>query len=171
MERQSSDDILPISVDTAAADFEGWVRLATPAMYRTVRNRYPQLDAAELVQESLLRAWQRRATYRPERGEPTPWLLAILMDQCRQRRRRRHPVVIPMVGDSEQASPHDDPDIDLAAAIARLPAKQRGAIECHYLIGLSIAESAIVLGCRKGTVKSNLSDARRNLRHELEDRR
>lgn len=172
MAAQNSDDATPVTTHPAIdAEFAEWARAAAPIMFRTVRSRCPQLDAAELVQDALLRGWQRRETYRADRGEPLPWLLAILMDQCRQRGRRRQPVTVPFEAELRIGYRAPDPDVDLAAAIARLPAKQRGAIECHYLIGLSVAESAIVLGCREGTVRSNLSDARRNLRKDLEGTR
>lgn len=149
--------------------FERWVRAASPVLFRTVRARYPQLDAGELVQETLLRGWRRRTTYRPDRGTPTTWLLAILVDQCRQHHRRRRVLTMPLTSELIITLAPDEPDVDLAEAISLLPKKQRGAIDCFYLIGLSVAESAAVLGCSEGTIKLNLADARRSLRWSLEN--
>lgn len=60
-------------------------------------------------------------------------------------------------------------DVDLRRAIAGLPERQRLAVECHYYVGLTVRETAQVLGCATGTVKAALSAARANLRSELEE--
>lgn len=67
-------------------------------------------------------------------------------------------------------APHRDQDlhIDLSRAVAGLPHRQRLAVELHYVLGLRIEETAEVMRCAPGTVKSALSDARRNLRAAVE---
>jgi RNA polymerase sigma factor (sigma-70 family) len=59
---------------------------------------------------------------------------------------------------------------DLETAIGRLSGRQRLAVDCHYFVGLSVAETAAVMGCAEGTVKSTLNDARLRLRRLLEVR-
>ena len=59
-----------------------------------------------------------------------------------------------------------DVALDVRAALARLSSRQRMAVDLHYYAGLTVAEAATVMGCRPGTVKSTLSDARARL-HEL----
>jgi RNA polymerase sigma-70 factor (ECF subfamily) len=49
-----------------------------------------------------------------------------------------------------------------------LTARQRQAVDCLYFAGLTVAETAAVMGCAEGTVKSTLSDARARLRTLLE---
>jgi RNA polymerase sigma-70 factor (ECF subfamily) len=61
-----------------------------------------------------------------------------------------------------------DRDIDIERAMATLPERQRLSINCFYFAGLSVSETASVMNCSDGTVKSTLSDARRNLRARLE---
>ena len=61
-----------------------------------------------------------------------------------------------------------DDRVDVEAAVARLPRRQKLAVDCFYFIGLSVAETAAVMGCSGGTVKSTLSDARKRLRLLLE---
>ena len=58
--------------------------------------------------------------------------------------------------------------LDIARAIASLPRRQRLAVELFYVLGLPVAECAVVMGCVVGTVSSTLSDARRSLRAQLE---
>jgi RNA polymerase sigma-70 factor (ECF subfamily) len=59
--------------------------------------------------------------------------------------------------------------LDLRAAVAALPEQMRLAVCLHYLAGCSVDEVAETLGVASGTVKSNLHDARRRLRLQLEE--
>ena len=58
--------------------------------------------------------------------------------------------------------------LDVEYAVARLAPRQRLAVDCFYFVGLSVAETAAVMQCSEGTVKSTLSDARHRLRPLLE---
>lgn len=122
-------------------------------------------DRDDLIQEALSRAWRRWETYDPERGSPQTWLLAIVADRARRLPRRltglpawceRPELVMP------------EGDLDLERAIQRLPKRQRMAVELHYFVGLTTSETASVMSCAEGTVKSALHDARSNLRRTLE---
>jgi RNA polymerase sigma-70 factor (ECF subfamily) len=57
-----------------------------------------------------------------------------------------------------------DQKLDLDAAIRQLSARQALAITCYYAVGLSVVETAAVMRCSEGTVKSTLADARARLR-------
>ena len=61
-----------------------------------------------------------------------------------------------------------DARMDVDHAILSLSARQRLAVDCYYFADLSIADTAAVMGCSEGTVKSTLSDARARLRTLLE---
>jgi RNA polymerase sigma-70 factor (ECF subfamily) len=61
-----------------------------------------------------------------------------------------------------------DDRLDVEFAVSKLPARQRLAVDCFYFVGLSVAETAVVMGCAEGTVKSTLSDARARLQRILE---
>lgn len=50
----------------------------------------------------------------------------------------------------------------------RLTPRQRLAVDCFYFVGLSVTETAAVMRCSEGTVKSTLSDARNRIRTILE---
>ncbi len=53
---------------------------------------------------------------------------------------------------------------DIAAALKTLPPKQRAIVVMRYFADLSEAQTAAAVGCRVGTVKSQLAKALANLR-------
>jgi RNA polymerase sigma-70 factor (ECF subfamily) len=147
--------------------FADWVRPHLPAIARLAARLAPPGEAEDVLQESLARAWEKRRLFDSTRGSPSGWLLAITADRARRAWRRRRPSVLPWAPDRVRAI---DDELDVEFAVSRLPARQRLAVDCFYFAGLSIAETAQVLGCAEGTVKSALSDARARLRILLEDR-
>jgi RNA polymerase sigma-70 factor (sigma-E family) len=73
----------------------------------------------------------------------------------------------------------DEADVDSAlargddvvwAALQALPERQRVAVVCRYWLDLPERDTARILGCRPGTVKSRLSRALESLRADLGDR-
>ena len=157
------------------ADFDDWVRPSLPAMTRLARRLAPQADPEDVVQEALVRAWKKRHQFDAARGTPTTWLLAIVADRARAARRARLRR-LRIVDDHAEvpdaaAAPRDEAaaDADLERAIQHLSERQALAVHLHYFVGLSVAETAQVLGCSDGTVKSTLFDARSRLRALLGD--
>jgi RNA polymerase sigma-70 factor (ECF subfamily) len=120
----------------------------------------------DTVQEALVRAWRKRGQYTADRGTPAAWLLAITADQARQLRRRRRPLA--QLAEFPGRVQSSDDRLDVEHAVASLPTRQRLAVDCFYFAGLSVAETAAVMRCSEGTVKSTLSDARHRLRPLLE---
>ena len=149
------------------ARFGEWVSPCVPAMGRLATRLAPAADRDDIVQEALTRAWIKRQQFDPRRGTRLGWLLAITADQARKALRRSRPLW--RLVDRATAPALSDDRLDLEAAVRRLPARQRLAVDCHYFVGLSVAETASVMGCAEGTVKSTLSDARNRLRNLIED--
>ncbi|WP_410633964.1 SigE family RNA polymerase sigma factor [Amycolatopsis sp. cmx-4-83] len=69
----------------------------------------------------------------------------------------------------ERSEPGEDVDaaLDLRAALARLPARQRATVVLRYFSDLPVSETAQALGCSEGTVKSQTSKAVETLRELL----
>ena len=145
--------------------FDAWVRPHLLAMTRLACRLAGDDAADDVVQDALTRAWRRRSTYDASRGALLPWLLAIVADRARRHRSRARPTEA--LSDGPALSLDTDLQLDMASAVARLPRKQRLAVELHYFLDLDVATTAAVLGCAPGTVKSQLSDARARLRTEL----
>ena len=151
-------------VSATPEQFGAWVAPHLRAMSLLAARLSSDAERDDVVQEALVRAWTKRGQFDPQRGTPAAWLLAITADQARRARSRRRPLLGVLPG---RVRPIDD-ELDLADAIARLSGRQRLAVDCFYFVGLGIAETAAVMGCSEGTVKSTLSDARSRLRTHLE---
>jgi RNA polymerase sigma-70 factor (ECF subfamily) len=157
-----------VAATVDAAEFAEWARPSLLPMTRLAKRLAPHADADDVVQDALARAWSKRTQFDPERGTPKTWLLAIVADQARSARRgriRRLRVV------DEHADLPDVPatadaaaDVDLERAIQQLSERQQLAVHLHYFVGLTTDETADVMSCSTGTVKSTLFDARSRLR-------
>jgi RNA polymerase sigma factor (sigma-70 family) len=136
-------------------------------------------DAEEAAQDAFLKAYRALGRFRS--GEPLrPWLLAIVANEARNRRRsagRRAALVLRAAGEGRPSgeaasSPEaallagERRDV-LLAALERMGERDRTVIACRYLLELSEAETAATLGVRRGTVKSRLSRALDRLREEV----
>ena len=135
-------------------------------------------DAEEVVQDAFVKAYRARGRFRP--GAPfRPWLLKIVANEARNKRRsagRRARLELHLAEERPSGGAAPSPEVallareeraELLAAIDRLGEEQRAAVTCRYFLGLSEAETAAVLGCRPGTVKSRLSRALARLEEEL----
>jgi len=135
--------------------------------------RNPAL-ADEVVQESLLAAWQGAKRYRGDSALGV-WLLGIAYHKGQNALRRR-----PTESLDEQAErlPAADPEplhqaeVDdrqrlLRAGLECLSPEHRLALDLVFYHGLSLAEAAQVCGCPVGTIKSRLNHAKSRLREHL----
>jgi RNA polymerase sigma factor (sigma-70 family) len=136
-------------------------------------------DAEEAAQDAFVKAY--RALGRFRKGAPfRPWLLRIVQNEARNRRRAvagRERLALRVAEEHRQGGAVPSPEAalldselrrDLLAALERLGERDRTAIACRYLLELSEAETATALDCPRGTVKSRLSRALDRLRAELE---
>jgi RNA polymerase sigma factor (sigma-70 family) len=139
-------------------------------------------DAEDAAQEAFVKAYRALGRFRA--GEPLrPWLLAIVANEARNRRRaagRRAALALRAAGEGRPSgeSAHSpeaallagERRAELLAGLARLGERDRMVIACRYLLELSEAETAAALGVRPGTVKSRLSRALERLREEVGER-
>ena len=126
-------------------------------------------DAEDAVQEAFIKAHGALWRFRP--GAPwRPWLLRIVANEARNRRRsagRREHLVVMAAGVAAGPAAPDYTAGELTTAIDRLEPPHREVVLLRHVLELSEAETAAVLGCRPGTVKSRLSRALDRLREEL----
>lgn len=128
-------------------------------------------EAEEVAQETFLRAWQIAATWRPGEARFATWLYRVALNLCHDRLRRRRESPLDAAGRVASADPLPDADAQraevarrVAAALDRLPERQRAAIVlCHYQ-GLGNAAAAEVMGIGVEALESLLARGRRALR-------
>lgn len=148
-------------------------------------------DAADAVQDALVKAYLRAETFRGD-AAVTTWLHRIVVNACLDllRRRSARPVdpVDPLDGDvlgersgEEHAmglrAPADPEGAVLQreerdrvlAALDTLPIEQRAALVLVDMQGWSVAEAATMLACAPGTVKSRCARGRARLAPLLRD--
>ena len=146
--------------------FAEWVSPHLAVMASLAARLTSDDDRDDVVQEALLRAWKKRSQYDSSRGSVRTWLLAIIFDQARRSRRRLRPSSA--VADLMVPGRPLDERLDLEGAVSRLAPRQRLAVNCFYFVDLSIVETAAVMRCSPGTVKSTLADARHRLKELLD---
>ena len=136
-------------------------------------------DAQEVAQDAFVKAFRALGRFRS--GAPfRPWLLKIVANEARNRRRaagRREALAVRAAtrAGAEDAAPSPESALlsverreELMAALNRLRGEDREVITCRYFLDLSEEDMAAALGCKRGTVKSRLSRALERLRAELE---
>lgn len=135
--------------------------------YSLVRNRD---EAEDLVQDTLVRALEKKSTFRPE-GNLRNWLLSILhnthIDRLRVVRSKEGREAA-FAEISEASAPagqeHATRLSQIRQAFLTLPTEQREALHLVVIEALTYQEAADALGIPIGTLMSRLSRARQRLR-------
>ena len=157
------------------------------ARYQQIAHRVAYLitrsaaDADDAAQEAFVKAYYALDRFRSG-ASFKPWLLTIVSNEARNRRRssgRRMELAerAANVRPSGEAAP--SPEVAAIAteertmlmeAVDRLREQDRLVIVYRYLLDLSEQETAEILGCPRGTVKSRLSRALSKLKDDIGDR-
>ena len=121
--------------------------------------------AEDLVQAALFKTamrWRRVAAG----GDPEPYVRRVLYNEhvSAWRRRRRINEVAVSPPDSAGAGAGSEDRLVLSAALSRLTPKQRAVLVLRYFEDLTEVQTAAVLGCSAGTVKSQTRHALERLR-------
>ncbi|WP_256355719.1 sigma-70 family RNA polymerase sigma factor [Streptomyces sp. PKU-EA00015] len=133
-----------------------------------------QQRAEDLLQETLVRAWQHPEAFDGPYESMRPWLFTVGRRLAIDARRSRlaRPTEI---GDGVLATTPDPTDptestalaLDVRAAIGALSPEHRAVLVQIYFRGLSVNEAAQALGIPPGTVKSRSYYALRALARSL----
>lgn len=161
------------------AAYEELVRRYEDVAYRTAYLVCGDADdARDAAQEGFVRAWRALPSFRSG-AEPRPWMLRIVANAARNRRRgssRRSALGLRLAEDplSDGAAPSPEGAVlaaerreALLAALDRLSADDRLVIGLRWFVELDEATMAAALDVPRGTVKSRLSRAMQRLRAEV----
>jgi RNA polymerase sigma-70 factor (ECF subfamily) len=139
-------------------------------------------DAEDVAQEAFVAAWRHRHAWTPE-ARFTTWLYRIAMNKAidRYRMRRDSPEtqeVITRIADAAVSladPPVQHVDLErseasqgLKAALERLPAAQRRALQLFYFEERDVAEIAAIMVASEQSVRALLKRGRQTLRARLE---
>ena len=137
-----------------------------PTVLRVVRAVLGPADSDDAWSETFLAALTAYPDL-PADANVEAWLVTIAhrkaIDVTRSTARRALPVADPPETDAGA----DLPDLDLAAAVAALPPKQRQAVAYHYLTGLPYAEIAEILGGSADAARRAAADGIAALRRTI----
>jgi len=158
-----------MGADRAAADLELFLAERGEPLLRTAVLLAGSRDAGEDLLQAALERLLRR--WRTIEGDPEGYLRRTLYhlaaDNWRQQRARRKRLRLLQAG-AGAAVGDGTAEVDLRDSLVRLlmqlPPRQRAVIVARYWEQLTEAESAQVLGCSLGTVKSAASRGLRRLR-------
>lgn len=149
--------------------FTAFDRAARPGLVRYAALLCGSSSTADdLVQEVLVRVHRRWSLIS---GDPTSYARVAVTREFLSWRRQRWRTVVPW-GDAPPEVPSvdttdDGPDPVLWAAVQQLPRQQRAALVLRYYLDRTDVETAEILGCRPGTVRTHLSRALTALRCQL----
>jgi RNA polymerase sigma-70 factor (ECF subfamily) len=145
-------------------------------------------DAEDVVQETFLRAWNRREDF-DGREHFRAWLYRIATNACIDalRKRARQPVRAQSFAEVPWLQPYPDPLLDEAtddvvtqretielafvAALQGLPPRQRAALIARDVLGWPATETAVHLGTSVAAANSAVQRARAALQERLPARR
>jgi RNA polymerase sigma-70 factor (sigma-E family) len=152
-------------------DFTGYVQ-ARLAWLRRVAYLLCQdwQQADDLVQTaitSLYVHWRRASTMEHTDGYARTILVRAFLSERRGGWARR----VTLAGtlpDVPSAGPDLGDVLDVRAALASLPSRQRATLVLRFYCDLNVDQAAKVLGCSAGTVKSQTAKALASLRRALE---
>jgi RNA polymerase sigma-70 factor (sigma-E family) len=152
---------------TGDVEFDEFVVARSPALLRTayLLTRDVQL-AEDLLQTALTKAW---FAWTRIDGDPEPYVRRILVTSSVSWWRKRWTHETPTGVVPERAT-GAEPSVDvhdLMEALGRLPRRQRAVVVLRYVEDRTEADTAALMGCSVGTVKSQCSKALAKLRADV----
>lgn len=141
--------------------FRDFVAARSPALVRHAWLLTGELAAAEdLVQTALVKTWPRWSRL----DAPEAYVRRTILTTFLSARRRRWHLEVATADVPERPAPDDafdqaDLQRTVRLALATLPPRQRAVVVLRYVEDLTEAQTARLLGCSVGTVKSQSAKA------------
>lgn len=172
----STPDMIGVDDETLLGRIRSQDEGALCSLYERYSNRLYRIalritgdtwSAEEVTQDVFQSVWTRAAQFRPHAGSVQAWLNGIVrhraLDEVRTRwhRARQTEINLDALPDLQSAVGRGWEHLtlvraDMLEALAKLPTKQRQAIELAFFRGLTSSEIALQLNESVGTIKSRL---------------
>lgn len=130
-------------------------------------------QAEEAVQETAVRFLERLSGFRADSSVST-WSLGIVLNVVREHRRKKTPLgteepekIAPAEQTPDRLAQRGETKSELLKRLTNLPVRQREVIVLRFLEGLSVEETADLLGCAPGTVKASAFQGLRTMRDKM----
>ncbi len=152
-------------LSTAQAAFSRFKSQTESQVFEWARRRpVPGSEPLDAVQATYTNAWAGLLTY--DSNKPVkPWLATVFRNAATDlyRQQKRQSFVSGLEGSLDQFPTRSTGFawdlLDLPVHLARLTQNERDAIECRYLKGFTVSETAEVLGVPMGTVAGRVHRA------------
>lgn len=153
--------VQPRSRADTASDFSAWVRDYQRSLlgFAQLIAGHPQ-TGEDLLQTALARAYLKWSKIGAAGQDPVGYVRRIIVNENASlwrhawKRRERSTAILP------EPPNRDDGSVDLTwSAVQALPPRQRTAIALRFYADLTVAETATVMGCSQGSVKTHTSRA------------
>jgi RNA polymerase sigma-70 factor (ECF subfamily) len=151
-------DVAPQVALDYAAFFRAEFAAVTRTAYLVLHDRDAAEDVAQDAFTQLYLNWEKISGY----DRPDAWVRRIAVRMA-VRAASRGRLLGTLLGRLEAPRQESGADIDLAAALRRLPPQQRAAVALHYYEDRPLAEVAQILNCTHATAKVHVFKARRKL--------
>lgn len=124
-------------------------------------------DAADVVQDAMVKAFRRADTFRGQARVST-WLHRIVVTTALDALRASSRQAAATGDPADRADVHDsisqrETEVDVSEALSHLTDDQRAAVVLVDMAGFTVQEAAWALQCPEGTVKSRCFRARAHL--------
>lgn len=124
-------------------------------------------DLVQTAITSLYVHWRRASAMQSIDGYARTILVRAFLNERRGGWARRV-TLASRLPDAPTVGPDPDDALDVRAALASLPPRQRATLVLRFYCDLNVDQAAQVLGCSAGTVKSQTAKALASLRRALE---
>ena len=139
-------------------------------VYRLARGLLLDQSLADDVVQSVFLRLQEKAFILQPKAKFTTWLYQVTLNVSRETGRRHRRLPVAACAEAAEAAEYDEPAADdpshavidfhdLQKALAQIPQRQREVFVLRYLEGFSTRETAQIVACSEGTVKTHLSRA------------
>lgn len=147
---------------------EAALRMRTKLYHVAMAILWNEQDAADAIQEAMLKGWKHRGGLRDEKLFEA-WFMRIAVNQCRdfQRRQIRRRRVAEAVRREPPPEVAEAPNTELFEAIHGLPEYLRLPVLLYYFDGYSQKEIGGIVGATPEQVKARIRQARVKLKQAL----
>lgn len=159
----------------ASNELSEWIRNYGVQLVRIASMYSSDQSAAEdCVQDAFIKAY-KSIHQLSQRENPFPWLMRIVINECKTRHRRGWREILTSKLPEEMVIGAEDTYLvqaefrQVRKAIQSIPDKYRIPIILHYFEGFPVSEIAAVMRISPNTVKTRLLRARRRLGQILQE--